>query len=87
MSDDLAEKLHLEDETRVFVNGAMTSLDGKYKLDQKNKPPSTKAKFDKTKLQPTKNGVKPKEAASPVPTESRGYKNAESPSGNSDVSA
>jgi hypothetical protein len=87
LSDDLAEKLHIEDETRVFVNGAMTSLDGKYKSDQKNKPLPTKAKFDKTKLQPTKNGVKPKENVAPVVSENRGYKNAESPSGNSEVSA
>jgi hypothetical protein len=83
----LAEKLHIEDEARVFVNGAMTSLDSKYKMDPNCRPLPAKAKFDKTKLQPTKNGVKPKESATPVSTENRGYKNAESPSGNSEVSA
>lgn len=78
----MAEKLNLEDEAKLFVNGNLTNLDSKMKFD-KTRPPPAKMKFDKTKLQPTKNGIKPKESTSPVSTETSGYKNAESP--NSEV--
>ncbi|KAI6177268.1 A-kinase anchor protein 1, mitochondrial [Aphelenchoides bicaudatus] len=87
LSDDLAEKLHVEDEAKLFVNGTMTSLNSNHKYDQKNKPQVAKAKFDKTKLQPTKNGPKLKETTTPVSSDNRGYKNAKSPSGNSEGSA
>jgi hypothetical protein len=85
LSDDLAEKLNIEEEARLLTNS--TSTIPHVKFDPKKQPPPIRAKFDKTKLQPVKNGMKSKEMLTPV--DGRGYKNAESPIGstNSDGSA
>jgi len=90
ISEDLAEKLQIEEEARLYVNGSLTSVDPKLKFDPRNKPPPIKAKYDKSKLLPTKNGQKPlkRENLTPVSAAENhgGYKNAESPSGSTNSS-